>query len=361
MSPKEKMHDADDIPPKNRAQTAIQGCRGAAEPPWENFGLRAQGFVASLEGATLDATLDAAAAVLDIQSTQAELADFVRSELPPEDQVERCIEIAIAHGSGGWPEPWQGAGAVDGWSSSWIAKLVEHETRGVMRWFEGVVAGGISWGGDDRHFAAMSAYEMMWGLVARDCNCVALTSRTDHRANARNARRMRERHDRDHCLASWRPEQGTLWEFLANAVRGRGGMRAGSIRQGMFYPQLVETLGLRVGNVPMNYCIDCHDTYARHEQICGGCGANGDRLGTPTVLRRRFIVDGAAIHKQKWWRCRPCEAARRLTRGRLDSHAFPDTGDAGVNEECPLCGETARGTGKKRAEVYTRVDFDHLD
>lgn len=143
-------------------------------------------------------------------------------------------------------------------------------------------------------------------------------------------------------------------------------MRAGSIRQGMFYPQIADDLRLRYGNVPLNYCIGCHGLFPHHEQECRACGANGGHLGTPAVLRRRFVIDGgrvaggAVLHKQKWWRCSACDGARRVTEGRLDSHAFPDMGPAGANDECPLCGEAARGTGKKRADVYTRVNFDDL-
>jgi hypothetical protein len=354
----------------------IEAWMGAdRDHPWRRLGRAAERFpeliaYLGLES-DLDAALDAAAAVLEVDTAanaRAERLDLAERHLATERQIAHCIEIAIAHASRGWPLPLSGDLRMDSRPFRWIAVVVEVAVRRTLRWIENNVAPNIDWPDGAARFAETAADEITWPLIAGKCDCPALLRRGDNRYTTENARRPHVRHLTDHCLAAWNPAAESLWRFLDNAVTGRNAMLSGSIVQGMLYPLLVDAIDLRHANVALDICLMCHAAYPHADPECAACGEPRRPAGMPTDLDRRLVVeryrlrdDGRTISlfcKLLWWWCDPCEEARRLTNGHRAAHAFLDSGHAGRTGTCPLCHALCRARGRSRAEAYTHLHLD---
>lgn len=358
--------------------TVREHLRGAAERPWSVIEPEADAYLRLLETVTarlnwegdllpLSAAVSMALVHVPTFSEEAhrEVIRIVEDSLPKEQRVRRCIEVVIAYESNAWPCPRVGV-EPNPVAVAWLAAIVRLSIIKSFRWLRGRVTN--LWeiiGTDKEHFFDLTADHVTWQLLHGACDCIKLTERHDYRVNKKNVEEMSRRHLRDHFLSAWHPERQYLWDFLANAVRGRGGLKPGSIRQGMVYSTFQEELGARVANLPRKYCIHLGKFYALHDTICPYCKFPHPASETPVEVALEIILtrvypgpDGRLPYRvieTKWWRCQTCAKVAELTGGEVTQHFFPDDADPAKKGICPLCGKNLRGRGKSCGEAFVRV------
>lgn len=250
-----------------------------------------------------------------------ELLTFVRTCIPDEDlRRKRIAEVTVAYGCGLWREV-QHAG--EGWEHHWQYALrwVTHRVFGWLR----ATASWLHFEVQLRGYAFVSPFPS-WGdaeqlasqfrLGACDCWRLRVTTPEqppDHRTARRATRCLRE-----HRLSAWKPEEMTLGNFIARAMKGdkikgerssRKSFASGAVEQGMFFCDLYREHDLRLGRVLVWRC-PRHPTDIFEEQGCLKCEEEGaltrfaETRHSRDVVRRLLVKAPTGPYEEtQYWRC----------------------------------------------------------
>jgi hypothetical protein len=259
------------------------------------------------------------------QQMRDELLELAYCHLSNADKyAQRSVEFAAAYGCGwpgegvnvpgAWGQPWGLAyqmlmNEVKGWllsSDEWLrTEVKDYRFREVFRedWFNPFV-----------HHADLLADRFCRGF----CNCWQLRDEEgifDTPIDS-NARRKAERCAREHDLLAWNPQKDSLWNFIAQAVKGpkrRGqqtghlGFASGAFVQGMFYPELYrnDEIDLRFGKVLFKRCHECETEYEGESCTNTDCYMPFDETRTVITDKRRLLVKApvGCYRPEWWWKC----------------------------------------------------------
>jgi hypothetical protein len=251
-----------------------------------------------------------------------ELLAFVRTRIPNEDlRRKRIAEVAVAYGCGMWREVRNGA--EEDWEHHWQRALhwVTHRVLGWLR----ATASWLHFEVQLRGYAFSSPFpswrdaEQLTGQFRLGvCDCWRLRVTTpeqppDHRTARRATRCLQE-----HRLSAWKPEEMTLGNFIARAIKGdkvkgeRSGKKSfasGAVEQGMFFCDLYREHDLRLGRVLIWRCPH-HPTDIFEEQGCLKCEEDGaltrftESMHNRDVVRRLLVKTPTGPYEEiQYWRC----------------------------------------------------------
>lgn len=270
--------------------------------------------------------------------------------LPRQQRVQRCLEVVVAYGTGGWPvlrhppyaTPWHAA-----WPRTFdlLREEIEGWMQRVLAWLDDIVIGfaramqGAGWNTPAQQ--AILAHEISYLLVEGRCDCY---QRHDPSKTAT------AQHLREHQLLAWSPDlvsqrgaRVTLWDFVAQAVKGavigRQQFAAGAFVAGMLYPLLYRQVQLTLGRVARKRCPHCDRPYEVHLALCPHCDQQFDPTRDAIVAERLLIIPSPTgpYWPQPWWRCDPCAQSPRGENYFRCQHCQPDRCHPTVHDACPRC------------------------
>jgi DNA-binding CsgD family transcriptional regulator len=261
----------------------------------------------------------------NLGSPPAEMRDalltFVRDRIPDEDlRKKRIAEVAVAYGCGMWREV-QNSG--EGWEHHW-QRALHWVTQRVLGWLR-ATASWLHFEVQLRGYAFVSPFPSwrdaeqlasQFRLGVCDCWRLRVTAPEqppDHRTARRATRCLQE-----HRLSAWKPEEMTLGNFIARAMKGdkvkgersnRKSFVSGAVEQGMFFCELYREFDLRLGRVLVWRCPH-HPTDIFEEHGCLKCEEDGvltrfaETMNTRDVVRRLLVKTPIGPYEEvQYWRC----------------------------------------------------------
>jgi RNA polymerase sigma factor (sigma-70 family) len=244
------------------------------------------------------------------------------SELTPDEQLRQkhIAEIVIAYGCGAWREVQDGE---EGWENRWQGALdwVTHRTLGWMRattaWlqFDVQLRGYAFTAPFPSWIAAEELASLLW---LGKCDCWRLRvsdpeQPMDHRTARRATRCLRE-----HRLSAWNPQEISLGNFIARAIKGdkvkgehssKKAFVSGAVEQGMFFCDLYRDYDIRLGRVLVWRCPN-HPTDIFEEQACLQCEDTETPVNFLETLHERDVIRRLLVRaptgpyqETQYWRC----------------------------------------------------------
>ncbi len=250
-----------------------------------------------------------------------ELLSLVRDLIRDENlRQERIAEVVIAYGCGVWRDA-QNDG--EGWEHHW-QRALHWVTQRVLGWLR-ATASWLHFEVQLRGYAFISPFpswrdaeQLASQLRLGVCDCWRLRvtdpeQPPDHRTARRATRCLQE-----HRLSAWKPEEMTLGNFIARAIKGdkvkgersnRKSFVSGAVEQGMFFCDLYREHDLRLGRVLIWRCPH-HPTDVFEGQGCPKCEEDGvltrfaETLHNRDVIRRLLVKTPTGPYGEiRYWRC----------------------------------------------------------
>jgi len=303
--------------------------------------------------------------------------------LPRDEKVERCFEIVMAYGSGGWPfmryppfrTSWYGQWAraylwLKEEAKIWIYRSFEWLNQTVISFEDTIIS---AWNGY-KNFPMLDhpqraihqgidllAHEIVHLLIHNRCYCYMLEG---GRTTSQHRQERFDRHILEHQIASWNPGKASLWNFIAQAIKGSMTVdrqfASGSFVQGLLYEMMYTdgNIKLRLGNVLNKYCRHHKEFYEGDR--CPYCKQVHFDETTDARITRRLIVipfsNNGPYMEEPWWHCKSCNGSSHGENYYPCRKCRPQAGRGIVHgklhDKCPICG---RGHAMRRGPSWVYV------